>query len=393
MGEAASPTARVERPLRAAVVGISESETCGVRDHATLLAAGLGRRGVDCSMLWLLRRAGSLRAARAEVGSWARELAVALSQEEHDLVVLHYSVFSYSYRGIPLFVRPALRALRSARSPVISVLHELAYPWELGGARGKLWALSQRALLTGVVRDSDALVVTAPFRADWLASRAWLPRRPTELAPVFSNLPEPSSERARGEPDGRAIGLFGYAYEGAAISLLLDALRLLREREPGARLVLLGAPGPGSPAAQQWLAAARTRGLENALSFSGVLPAQELSDALADCAVLLHAEATGPTSRKGTLVGSLASGRPVVAIDGPLRWAELIESQAALVVEPTAAALAGAVGGLLADEQRRERLGERGREFARSTMGVERSAEAVLSALARVDADAVPRPR
>jgi len=49
------------------LVGISESETCGVHDHGVLLAEGLGRRGVSCTEHWLLRHPGSLRAARAEV--------------------------------------------------------------------------------------------------------------------------------------------------------------------------------------------------------------------------------------------------------------------------------------------------------------------------------------
>jgi glycosyltransferase involved in cell wall biosynthesis len=382
MSEALAASPR--RPLRAAVVGISESPTCGVHDHAVLLARALDERDLHCTMHWLFRRPGSLRAARAEVASWTHDLAAELATSEADAVLLHYSVFSYSYRGIPLFVRPTLRAVSRSPSPMISVFHELAYPWTLGGARGKVWALSQRAALIGVVRESAAVVLTAPFRIDWLATRAWLPSRPAALAPVFSNLPAPARASSDRDADHRTIGLFGYAYEGAAVSLLLDALRQLRDRDPAVRLVLLGAPGPGTRAAEAWCEAARARGLENALSFSGVLSAQALSNALAACEVLLHAEATGPTSRKGTLAGSLASGRPVVALDGPLRWSELIAADAVLVVPPNADALAGAIGELLVDDERREQLGARGRRFALSSMGIARSAEAVLSSLERV---------
>jgi hypothetical protein len=375
-------TERMRRDLRVAVLGVSEKSTCGVRDHATLLAEALAADGVSASMHWLTRSAHTLRGARSEFQGWTDGLARELISSGAQAIVLHYSVFSYAYRGLPLFVRPTRAAMRRSGLPLLALMHEFAYPWGLGGARGELWAATQRVALRGLVRDCDALVVTAPFRAEWLESRAWLPRRELAVAPVFSNLPPPSgdptgdrSDRRSGE--GPLVGLFGYAYEGAARSLLLDGLRLLRERGASARLQLLGAPGPESAAAEAWRAAARERGLERALSFSGVLGAQQLSDALAACDVLLHAEPTGPTSRKGTLAASLASGRPVVAIDGPLRWDELLAGEAALVVAGEPSALADALADLLEHERSREALGERGRKFAEREMGVERSTRVV----------------
>jgi glycosyltransferase involved in cell wall biosynthesis len=372
---------RPRQALSAAVVGVSESRTCGVRDHAVLLAEALSHERVSCSLHWLSRSERSLRGARSEFAGWTRALATELDRARPDAIILHYSVFSYSYRGFPLFVRPTLAALRHSGIPVVSVLHELAYPWGRAGLHGQAWALTQRALLVSVMRASAAVLVTAPFRAEWLGSRAWLPRRPIAMAPVFSNLPAPAPSDAPAGRDGHVIGLFGYAYEGAAVSLVLDAVRLLRERGLGARLELLGAPGRDSPAAAAWLAGARARGIEQALSFSGVLSAAALSDALSACDVLLHPEPSGPTSRKGTLAGSLASGTAVVAIDGPRRWAELVDREAALVVAPTASALAEAIAALLEDERRRERLGASGAAFARGPMGVERTARAVVELL------------
>jgi glycosyltransferase involved in cell wall biosynthesis len=178
------------------------------------------------------------------------------------------------------------------------------------------------------------------------------------------------------------LGLFGYAYEGVARELVLDTLAQLRAAGADARLLLLGAPGPGSAHGLAWRAAAERRGLSRALAFSDVLPAQELADAIAGCAVLLCAAAQGPTPTRGTLAASLASGRPVVAIDGPRTWSELIQSEAALLVAPTAAALAGALARVLADEPGREALGARGRAFYEQRMALELSAE-LISALLR----------
>jgi glycosyltransferase involved in cell wall biosynthesis len=358
---------------------MSTSHICGVRDHATLLAAALSRENVSCSLHWLSRADQSI-SSRSETRDWVRGLVAELEDRQPDAVLLHYSVFAYSSRGLPVYVHPTMSALRRLGIPLVTLLHEYAYPWWRGGARGTVWASTQRALLCDVMRRSSAAVVTADFRAEWLNSRVWLPRRPVVVAPVFSNLPPPSggSHPDRG---GHAVGLFGYGYEGAAVSLVLDAVRLLEDRGVRLRLNLLGAPGRDSPAAEGWLEGARTRGVAHALSFSGTLSAQDLSDTLAACDVLLSAEPTGPTSRKTTLAASLASGRPVVALDGPRRWPELIRSQAALVVRPTAAALADGIADLLQDEGRRRTLGARGSAFARQMMGVERSARIVARLL------------
>lgn len=376
----ASPPPAPSR-LHITVVGMSSGRICGVHDHAVLLAEALRVEQTTCSLHWLWRSAQSARASRAEVDTWTRALATELDRERPDAVLLHYSVFAYSYRGLPLLAGPTLSVLRRSGIPVVTVLHEFVYPWSHGGWRGKVWAVTQRARLAGVVRLSAAVLLTTDARAEWLATRLWLPRRRAAIAPVFSNLPPPAATTPAHPPRAQ-IGLFGYSYEGAAAPLVIDALQLLQERGHDVQLTLLGAPGNPSAAAELWLAAARARAVESALCFSGALPAQELSDALAACDVLLFVDASGPSSRKGTLSASLASGRPVVAIDGPRRWGELVQAEAARVVAPTPRDLADAVGALLADVDRREALGARGREFAEQRMGVERAARAVASLLA-----------
>jgi glycosyltransferase involved in cell wall biosynthesis len=359
---------------RTAVVGMSVGATCGVHDHAVLLADALGAEGISSSMHWLWRKERSLRAARSEIREWTRQLTLELDQRDPDAVLLHYSVFSYSYRGVPLFTAPTLAALRRSRGPLIPIMHEFVYPWTHGGWRGKLWAFTQRAALIGVIRAAGAVVVTTDYRAQWLASRRWLPQRPVIVAPVFSNLPAP----VVGAPDRSSpvVGLFGYSSE-EAVPLVLDAAERLLERGVGVRLELLGAPGRDSPAGDMWLAAAARRGMEERLSFTGVLAAQALSNALAACDVLLFTDSAGPSPRKGTLAASLASGSAVVSVDGPQLWSELVESQALEVVSPTSEAMADAIERLLSDEGLRGALGARGRAFAERQMGLQRSAEGV----------------
>jgi glycosyltransferase involved in cell wall biosynthesis len=375
------------RELEVAAVGVSTSPTCGVRDHALLLANALAQRDVRCSLQWLWRTDRSLGGSRSEIQRWTQRLALELDRRRPDAVLLHYSVFSYSYRGVPLFVGPTLSALRRIRVPIVTVLHEYAYPWGRSGLRGTAWAIAQRAWLIDVMRASAAAVVTVDYRVDWLHSRAWLPNRPIAVAPVFSNLPAPTHHDVRREPRPARIGLFGYAHDRATVELVFDALRLLERRHTQAQLVLLGAPGARSPAGAAWLEPARSRQLARPPAFSGTLSAQDLSDALADCDVLLFADPPGPTSRKTTLAASLASGTPVVALDGPRTWQELADAGAAVIAPRTAAGLADSIVGLLADREAREALGRRAAEFASRAMSVGASAEVVARVIQQAVGD------
>lgn len=364
------------RAATVAVVGMSAGATSGMRDHAVLLAEALEQRGTACSLHWLARGERGLLRERAEVGAWTRALGEELARARPDAVLLHYASFGYSHRGVPIHLRPTLAAVRRARAPMLAFMHELTYPWSRRELRANVWALTQRLALAAIVRASDSVVVTMDRRERWLASRRWLARRPLACAPVFSNLP---AARAVA-PEPGLLGLFGYAYAGVRLELVLDALGLLRGGGVAARLVLLGSPGEDSPHSRRWRAAADERGLGALLRFSGVLPAQELADAIAGCEVLLSAAWQGPTSSRGSLAASLASGRPLVALDGPRTWAELGEQGAARLVEPNASALARALGEVLADGELRASLQARGRAFYESRMSLAHSAE--LTALA-----------
>jgi glycosyltransferase involved in cell wall biosynthesis len=347
------------------------------------------RQGMACSLHWLWRTAKPVLAARSEIREWTDRLAGELAAADADAVLLHYSVFSYAHRGVPLFVHPTLSGLADTGLPLISLLHEFAFPWRLDGLRGKVWAVTQRALLIELTRASRALVLTTDFRAEWLASRAWLPRRPCVVAPVFSNLPE-SASRPTADRTAHTLGMFGYSYPPATVRAVLDALRLLRDGDLETQLALLGAPGEASPAGAMWRGEARARGLGNALSFSGTLPAQQLADSLASCEVLVFADPSGPTARKTTLAAALASGRGVLAIDGPRRWDRLVDAEAAEVVQQRPQALADGLRALLLDEGRREALGARGRAFSEEQMSVERSAETVRGLVEDVAGQSAP---
>jgi len=340
------------------------------------------QHGIDCSLHWLERTSGSLGAERAQIAAWRERLAAELGRERPAALLLHYSPFAYSHRGIPIFTRSLLATLRRLRIPLITVLHELAFPWSRHAARQRLWAVTQRAALIDLMRCSSAAVVTLESRADWLRDSRWLPARPIEVLPVFSNLPAPTNGGTPAAPG--TIGLFGYGYEGALMELVLDAIRLLADRQEGVRLRLLGGPGPQSEGGERWRVAAAARGLGAAVEFSGVLPAQQLSDELAACQLLLSAVVNGPTPRKGTIAASLASGRPLVAIDGPETWEPFTAERALMLARPEPGDIAEQVGKLLDDEQLRDRLGADGRSFALRRLSLSGSARAYAELVTRL---------
>jgi glycosyltransferase involved in cell wall biosynthesis len=372
-----------ERELRLAVIGMSTSATCGVRDYATLLAAGLQSEHVYSSMHWLSRRAGTFAQARAEVGAWAQELTDELRSERPDALLLHYSVFAHAYRGLPLFVAPMVRALRASQIPLIGLLHEYAFRQRgRSGLNGAAWSLSQRAALLGVMRASKAVIATMPERADWLATRVWLPRRQLALAPVFSTLPAPAAALAPvGDGAAPRVGLFGYSCRPELVALVLDGVALARARGLPLELTLLGAPGADSEIGELWRSDAAARAIGPVLRFSGTVAAQELSNMLAACELLLFVDRPGPTSRKTTLAGSLASGTAVLALDGPESWGELIEADAVALAAPRPDALAAAIERLLGAREECIALGARGRAFAAARMSVARSAAVVAAQL------------
>ncbi len=63
-----APQQQGEDALRLAVVGVSPSRTCGVRDHARVLSEALVGHGVLPTWHWLGREASTRRGARAEGG-------------------------------------------------------------------------------------------------------------------------------------------------------------------------------------------------------------------------------------------------------------------------------------------------------------------------------------
>jgi glycosyltransferase involved in cell wall biosynthesis len=364
-------------------IGLFSNPICGVRDHARLLADELRNRSIRVSEQY-----GELTGAGShDFQQWLDDVETASSNA--DVILLHYSVFSYSWRGVPLSVGSLVGRLSRIGLPVIAILHEFAYPWGRRAWRGFLQAAAQRLALVPLLRVSAEIVVTTEDRRAWIARRPWFPYRRISVAPVFSNIPVVSRLPSRTDP---SVVVMGYASEGVLHQLVVEAVAQARREVPGLGLVLVGAPGQAGEGAERWVRAARTAGCP--LRFTGVLDPTELSQTLASALVAVFSDESGPSSRKTSLAAFLAHGCPTVALDGARTWPELDRAGAVVLVPPRTGALSRALVRLADDEGLREELSGRAQRFSRDQMSREQTADVILKAVARaVDDGPRKRPR
>jgi hypothetical protein len=329
------------------VLGASTTDVCGVRDSAARLEPELTRLGFDVETVW------------REPGAAIDHTAILEAADRADIVLWHYSVFGWSRRGVPTEV-PRLARRLAQRARLVPYLHEPWFPFGRNGARGFVWASTQRAALRPLVSHSSALIVTAEDRARWFESRKWLPARRIAFVPVHANV-EPTATEAPQKNGALRLGVFGYRRDGQpSETIVASAIARLRAQGLSPQLKLIGAPGTEGPEAERWRVAARNAGIE--IAFSGVLPADELSRELTALDLLLFTDDCGPTPRRGTLAAALAHARPVVAFAGDQTWGPFREAGVTLV-DRTPEALADAVSELAADPSRRAQLGAQARAF------------------------------
>ena len=107
-------------------IGISIGDPCGVHDHAVLLPDRLAPDRFAFAEHWLWRTGGALASERAEAHEWTERISRELARERPDAVLLHYSVFAFSHRGVPVLVKPVLSSLDELRVPLVPLMSQFA---------------------------------------------------------------------------------------------------------------------------------------------------------------------------------------------------------------------------------------------------------------------------
>ena len=360
------------------VAGMVPPGKSGVHDYGHLLGEELIHRGFDVDETWVVSTGRSLGDAMA---CSVRLLRMATSVPAGVTVVWNYSSFAYGLRGVPMPGVLLGLALRLRRRRVVTILHELAYPWGRRGWRGNVQAVTQWLAFQPVLRGSNVVIVTTEQRAEALRRRYRHSRRPVHSAPVFSTIGSPTEVRRRASVAQPVVGILNYTGDGARPDVVIAAMtRLPQARRPS--LQLLGSPGPMHPAAQRWRALADDAGIGHLVEFSGVLSRAELCRRMEACTVVVLPNDHGPSGRRTTLAAALAHGVPTLALDGPERWESLIADEAVLIVPADEDAVAAALDELLASPERQDELSRRARAFYDRHMAVERLGDLITTLLA-----------
>ncbi|MDY6054288.1 glycosyltransferase [Micrococcus sp.] len=302
----------------------------------------------------------------------------------------------------------ALPALIAARLAGVPFTYEVRGFWEYGLAEGQEGVQERRALATVledlVMAEADHVCVLTAEMRDELVTRGVPAERltvtPNGVDPEqFQPLPAVGEVHRRLglDPDRAVVGYVGSFVDYEGLDDLVEAcLRLADEREDF-QLVLAG-DGPALPRIQETL---RERGQDLEHRVLGRIPADDIPALLAEVDIVACPRVSTPVTRLVSPLKpleALASGIPVVLSDLPV-LTSLREECGGAVTFPAGdvAALAGVLGDLLDDPERRGELGRAGRAWAVQrrrwdVLGAQ-LAEAVLAAGADVDAADTPQAR
>lgn len=309
----------------------------GVGDYTARLAGALAARGLP--VVVLTRRRADAPARRhyddaatgarvpvyAAVPGWdARALGTVVAALRclgpHPILHVQFQAGAFDLGGtvhlLPAWLRIALPGAR-----VVTTFHDFLVPYLFPKA-GPLRPAANRLL----ARTSHRAIFADP--ADLTLAGVGVRGR---VVPIGSNLDvRPVADTERGairnrlgaEPTTFLVGYFGFLNRSKGVPTLLRAVRRLVEAGRPVRLALIGAEtGASDPTdlAEARAVAQLVESLElrERVTPTGYLEPAALSAALLACDVLALPFLDGASSRRGTLMGAIAHGVPIVTTRSP----------------------------------------------------------------------------
>jgi glycosyltransferase involved in cell wall biosynthesis len=182
----------------------------------------------------------------------------------------------------------------------------------------------------------------------------------------------------RGLPDGSLLALYvGNLEHYQGVDVMLEALAMLES--PPLKFVAIGG---NADAVRRYRERAAALGLKDTAAFLGARPLNRLGAYLEQADVLVSPRLSGHNTPM-KLYSYLAAGKAVLATR--IRsHTQVLADDTALLVEPTAAALARGLDALLCSPPLRERLGQRARRLATTRYSITQFRASVASAYRRL---------
>ncbi|HEX6501521.1 MAG TPA: glycosyltransferase [Micromonosporaceae bacterium] len=365
-----------DRTRVALLHGLLDPARDGVADYVTHLVPALRADGVEVVALPVPSRPAGDRTHAGDLRRLA-DLRRRIAATRPDLVHVQFAPSAFRSQ-----TPPGLLPLAVAGTPLVATLHEY------GGASGARW-LPEAAWRVAerhgwwdrdtwrLVPASDAVVVTNPGHAALLRDRTGREPVLIPLAPNVQPVPPGDRQRARRrrrlDPNAPVLVFFGFVHPVKGVRYLIEAVARLRREHPDLRLVVVGGftslalPGDEAEAVRRDLQSHAARhGVADAVTFTGHLPEQEVSELLSAADVAVLPFTAGVTAKSGALLSVLAHGLPTVVTRADRPDPELVDGVSVVEVadrrDPTA--LAAGISRLLRDPTLRARVAEGGAAVA-----------------------------
>jgi glycosyltransferase involved in cell wall biosynthesis len=338
----------------------------GVSDYVGQLANGLALQG-DRVDVWAPAPASpDFQGSRARVHALphgfdrrGRAAITAGLRERPDAVAL------IQYVPLALGGADVVAWLLRLPARVWLMFHEVAYPFERGQPlKHRAMAALTHAYALSLARRAELILVSAPG-CERALGLLGLERKPLFWLPIPSNLPHEGPRRPRDitlrefglDPERLVVGHFS-AFGGRVAELLERELGLLLDRDGGVQVLL---SGRGSVEFRSRLVASRPAAAARVRSL-GEVTLEAAADSVVAADVLLFPYPDGISSRRTSVMGALALGRPVVTSAGPNTEALWRNTGCVRLASLQPGELSRATHDLLDDGAERARLGARASE-------------------------------
>jgi glycosyltransferase involved in cell wall biosynthesis len=297
----------------------------GIADYSTLLLPALRER-VDVVVAEQGKRAPSADVALYHVGNDpdAHGWIVDALHERPGVVVLHEYVLHHLISGITIG-RGNGRGYLDAMERELGVAGRLLALGVLDNLLPLLWETQpERFPLAGtILDDARGLIVHSDFvagkaRAAGYNGRLW--RIPHPAWPMHAVTP---ATDVTGDP---LIGCFGFLNMNKRIPELLQAFAALREKRPGARLLLAGAAGERFDLSRRL----ERLGLQDGITRLDYVPEERMWSLMAACDVLVNLRFPTMGETSGSVIRGLSLGKAMVVSD--VGWFSELPGDVALKV-------------------------------------------------------------
>jgi glycosyltransferase involved in cell wall biosynthesis len=168
-----------------------------------------------------------------------------------------------------------------------------------------------------------------------------------------------------------SIGVLSWDWKVAGHKIVIEAVAILRNRYPGVKLLIAG-DGPYRAFLEEIVA---ELGLQSHVVFCGNLENPSALFAVADLYVHMALNEGSPLS----IIEAMMAGSPIIAANRGGIPEIIKDGNTGILIEPTAMNLAESMIELLADDEKRARLGENAREYARANLSWRKIAAEYLS--------------